>query len=40
VIPSIETIVGMLIAGKCTKEQAIGWLNDHLDMARAAGRRK
>lgn len=32
-IPDIHAIVEMLIAGQCTAQQAIGWLNTHMENA-------
>lgn len=32
-IPTIETIVNDLLAGKITKQQAIEWLNQHAESA-------
>ena len=33
VIPGIDEIVAMLLSGQCTREQAIGWLNRHMELA-------
>ena len=32
-IPDIHAIVEMLIAGQCTAQQAIGWINTHMENA-------
>lgn len=32
-IPTIETIVEQLLAGECTKSQAINWLHMHAEDA-------
>lgn len=32
-IPSIEDILAMLLAGECAKEQALQWINRHVEMA-------
>ena len=32
-IPGIDEIVAMLLGGQCTREQAIGWLNRHMELA-------
>ena len=32
-IPSIESIVEMLIAGECTAQQAIAWIAQHMENA-------
>lgn len=28
-IPTLEEIIRMLVAGQCSHEQALGWLEDH-----------
>lgn len=28
-IPTIETIVELLVSGQCTKAEAVGWLHQH-----------
>lgn len=33
-IPTIETIIDMLLASECTKEGALTWLQEHLDLER------
>jgi hypothetical protein len=38
-IPSIEDIIAMLLAGECTKEQAIGWLHTHKELSAGASMR-
>ena len=32
-IPTIESIVEMLIAGECTAQQAIAWIAQHMENA-------
>lgn len=32
-IPDIHAIVEMLLAGECTAQQAIGWINTHMENA-------